>query len=208
MIRRVFVLLGLCAATAWGGLPEGYEVGEDTVSPDGRHALLFPTAGERPNLLVQREPFRILAEITPGAPLGATLGVGATWQGNDTVAIHQSHRWGLTGLQVFELRGSDPPRVHRILEEARKLFRADFRKRLQSRFPDEPETIVFVAEESAPAFTFAGRTLHLRLAADNKPNLAPGPHWTAFLTATWNLDTGKWDTATLTPGPIEVRAPE
>ena len=45
----------------------------------------------------------------------------------------------------------------------------------------------------------------LNLNADNKPNLAGGPHWTAELHAVWNLDTGKFDKVDFKPGEISDR---
>ena len=44
----------------------------------------------------------------------------------------------------------------------------------------------------------------LNLYADNKPNRAPGPDWTAQLHAVWNLDTGKFEHVDFRPGEITV----
>jgi hypothetical protein len=204
------------AVASWGGLPAGYEVGEATRSPDGRYALLYPVRDavedrERPNLLVQLEPYKVLAEIVPGVPQGATMAVSSEWNGTAMVAISQVRRWGLAGLWIYELDGDKVARVHAVLEEARKIFRQDFQERLLKKFPDETETIIFVSGEGeetpVPEFAFRGRKLHLDLVADNKPNLAPGPHWTARLEAVWDLDRGRFEKTRLHRGKIEMREP-
>jgi len=204
-----FLLAGsLCAAD----LPEGYELPEDTQSPDGRYALLYPEGSSDknpPNLLVQLKPYKVLAEIRPGVPRGATLEVFTTWSGNETVAVHQFRKWGLVGLWVYELDGDKVKRVHPVLEEVRKVFRKDFQERVRKKYPKEEETIIFVSgegeENPVPEFEFKGRKLALNFFADNKPNLAPGVHWNATLKADWNLDTGKLENSKLTPGVVEIR---
>lgn len=209
----IAALLCLFAPAARAGIPDGYEIGEDTASPDGRYALLYPTSGSNakdpPNLLVQLKPYKVLAEIRPGVPKGATMDVFTTWSGNDTVAIHQFRKWGLVGLWVYELESDKVKRVHPVLDEARKIFRKDFRERFLKKYPKEEETIIFVSSEGeenpVPEFEFKGRKLRLNLYADNKPNLAPGPHWSATLKGAWNLDTGKLENVEFQPGKIEIR---
>jgi hypothetical protein len=204
----VFLLVGVLRASDF---PEGYELNDDTRSPDGRYALLYPDGPnekERPNLLVQLNPFKVLAEIRPGVPLNATQSVSATWNGPSVAAIHQSRRWGLVGLWVYELDGDKVKRVHPVLEEVRKVFQKDFQERVHPKFPEEPETLIFVSDEddnSEADFVFKDRKLALNLCADNKPNLAPGVHWSAGLKADWNLDAGELENVRLTRGPVEWR---
>lgn len=213
MIRLITLGLFLLAEAAFAKLPAGYEIGEDSRSPDGRYALLYPTSpeGKAPNLLVQLNPFKTLAEIRPGAPQGATMDVIAEWSGNSTVAVYQFRQWGLVGLWVYDLEGDRVVKVHPVLDEARKIFRQDIRERLLKKYPKEAETIIFVSSEGeenpVPEFSFRGRKLVLNLFADNKPNMAAGPHWSATLKAVWNLDTGKFEKTRLIPGPVEVRDP-
>lgn len=208
LLLSFWVAGSLCAAD----LPDGYELGEDTLSPDGRYALLYPEEPgdkEPPNLLVQLTPYKVLAEIRPGVPQGATMGVSTTWNGNSTVAVHQTRAWGLAGLRVYELDGDTVKRVHPVLDAVRRVFHKDFQERVRQKYPNEAETIIFVSEENedpVPEFAFQGRKVVLNLFADNKPNLAPGVHWQAALKAAWNLDTGKLEDVVLTPGKLEIRA--
>jgi hypothetical protein len=50
--------------------------------------------------------------------------------------------------------------------------------------------------------------LLLNISAENKPNLAPGPVWSAQLHAIWDLDRGKFEKVDFEPGEIRVRKPE
>jgi len=210
---KKILLSFLLTGSLWAAdLPGGYELNEDTRSPDGRYALLYPEGSsdkEPPNLLVQLKPYKVLAEIRPGVPQGATMEVSTTWSGNSTVAVHQYRSWGLAGLWVYELDGDAVKRVHSILDAVRKVFQKDFQERVHKKYPDETETIIFVSgegeENPVPEFEFKGRKVVLNLFADNKPNLAPGVHWHATLKGVWNLDTGKLEDVVLSPGEIEIR---
>ena len=77
------------------------------------------------------------------------------------------------------------------------------------KYPKEYAGYTFVSDWKEEAgerdFEFKGRTVLLNLNADNKPNLAGGPHWTAELHAVWNLDTGKFDKVDFKPGEISDR---
>src|SRR5213593_3298769 len=61
-------------------VPKEYQVGQSTVSPDGRFAILYPVRDENsnedsmlPNLLVRLKPYAVLKEIETGD--------GVTWKG-------------------------------------------------------------------------------------------------------------------------------
>ena len=55
---------------SYSEIPKGYEVGEQTISPDGRFALVYPMqdpdtleVAQLPNLLVRLKPYKVLLEI-------------------------------------------------------------------------------------------------------------------------------------------------
>jgi len=48
----------------------------------------------------------------------------------------------------------------------------------------------------------------LNIFAENKPNLAPGPVWSAELQAVWDLDKAKFDKVDFRPGEISIRKPQ
>jgi len=194
------------------GIPEGYEVGEKSVSPNGRYAILYPVHGESanlpPNLLVCLKPYAVLTRIgeEDGRWQGARGQPLAKWSGNSVVAIWVARKWGMEDLAIYEIKGDQVTGVQAIWQEVRKLFDQDFRERFLKRYPDEKASgVIFVSDEQKPDLEFKGRKLVLNLFADNKPNLSSGPHWTASLRAVWNIDQSKFEKLDFRPGPIEER---
>lgn len=199
-------------------VPKDYEIGEKTVSPDGRFAVLYPLRDApidaddhySPNLLVRLKPYAVIATVEKdGLPQNVTTELNAAWNGNSTVAIWEYRRWGIIDLNIYEIENDKLKRAEPVMREAKKYFQRDIRARLLKKYPKESETIIFLSGDNKPTpgpdFKFDGRKLLLDLAADNKPNLAGGPHWTAELHAIWNLDTGKFDKVDFRPGDISVR---
>lgn len=195
--------------------PDGYELLENTLSPNERYGVLYSTEEDfnekefPPNLLVRLNPYRLLAEIRPGTRPQATLELHAEWNGNSCVALYQFRTWGLFNLWIYKLEKNDSVIKQNVLEAAREIFRKDIRERLLKKYPEETEAIIFVSPEGEespkPDFEFRGHQLLLNLFAENKPNLAPGPHWTAKLQATWDIETGKFIKVQLVPYAIELR---
>src|SRR6266498_1399185 len=165
-------------------VPKEYEVGESTVSPNGRFAILYPVRNEDsngdpglPNLLVRLKPYAVLQEIERGVGVTWKGGRGAAdakWNGNDWVAVWHHRKWGDEDLVVYEIANDKIKREEKIW----------------------PEVVTF---------EFKGRSLSLNILAENRPNLAPGPHWSAELHAVWNLDKAKFEKVDFKPGEIEVR---
>lgn len=198
-------------------IPKGYEIGEESASPDGQFAILYPVREEDgaedypPNLLVRLKPYAVLAKLgeEEGRPQGARGEPLAKWNGNSVVAIWLAAKWGSSDLWVYEIENDKVKRVHPIFQEARKQFDRDFHERFLKKFPKESGSFVFVSDENeargVEEIEFKGRTLLLNLFADNKPNLAGGPHWTASLHAVWDLDQAKFVKVDFRPGKIKVR---
>ena len=76
------------------------------------------------------------------------------------------------------------------------------------KYPKEFDSYTFVSDSRVKELEFKDHKLLLDILADNKPNLAAGPHWTAELRGVWNLDTGKFDKVDFRPGKISIRKPE
>ncbi|HME87731.1 MAG TPA: hypothetical protein VKE30_00800 [Chthoniobacterales bacterium] len=201
------------------GLPE-VEENEKAISPDGRFAMICPLrdtadANDKypPNLLVRLKPYAVLAKLNKeGVRSNANLEINATWEDNSTVAIWEYYRWGIVDLTIYEIDNDKVKRVHRVMNEARKIFERDIRSRLLKKYPKESATVIVTSGENKsskqPDFKFDGRKLLVYLEADNKPNLAPGATWGAELDAVWNLDTGKFEKVHLHPEEIGFRKPE
>jgi len=202
------------------GVPKGYVVGTESVSPNGRFAVLYPVRGDNdadlpPNLLVCLAPYAVLTRIgTEGGRWEGARGQPlARWYGNSLVAIWVAGRWGMEDLAIYEIEADEIKQIQPVWRQVRLLFDQDLQKRFLKEYPDEKGSgVIFVSHNDTtagkPEFEFKGRTLLLNLFADNKPNLSTGPHWTASLQAVWNLDKAEFDKVDFRPGPIELRPDE
>ncbi len=200
---------------SYAEVPKEYEVGEDTVSPDGRFAILYEVRDEDsnvdpglPNLLVRLKPYAELAEIENNQGVTWKGGRGAPdakWNGNSTVAIWHAMKWGHEDLAVYEIENDEVKRVQKIWPEIVKYFDRDFHERFLKKYPKEFDSYTFVSDSDVKELEFKEHKLLLDIFADNKPNLAAGPHWTAELKAVWDLKQAKFEKVDFKPGKIEVR---
>jgi hypothetical protein len=198
-------------------VPKEYTVGVESLSPNGRFAVLYPVRGDNdadlpPNLLVCLAPYAVLTRIgTEGGRWEGARGQPlAKWNGNSVVAIWWAQKWGIEDLAVYEIEKDTIKQIQPVWRSVRLLFDQDFKKRFLKDYPDEKGSgVIFVSRNDItagkPEFEFKGHKLLLNLFADNKPNLSSGPHWTASLQAVWNLDTAEFDKVDFRPGPIELR---
>jgi hypothetical protein len=198
-------------------IPEGYEIGEKSLSPNGRFAILYPIRGNGtaelpPNLLVCLKPYSVLTRLgTEGGRWQGARGQPlAKWNGNSMVAIWFAARWGMEDLAIYEIEADEIKRIQPVWRQVYLLFNRDFRERFLNKYPDEKGSgVIFVSKSEGPdskhEFEFNGHKMLLNLFADNKPNLSTTPHWTASLHAVWNLDTAELEKVDFRPGPIELR---
>jgi hypothetical protein len=197
-------------------IPKEYEVGEKSLSPNGRFAILYPvrrddSAELPPNLLVRLKPYSVLTRIGTegGRWQGARDQPLSKWNGNSIVAIWIAARWGMKDLAIYEIDRDEIKRIQPVWRRVWLLFDQDFRERFLSKYPDEKGSgVIFVSKggpDSKPELEFKGHKMLLNLFADNKPNLSVTPHWTASLHAVWNLDTAELEDVDFRPGPIELR---
>jgi hypothetical protein len=208
---------GGAAIQSAADIPKGYEIGEKSLSPNGRFAILYPIRGNDsaelpPNLLVCLKPYSVLTRLgTEGGRWQGARGQPlAKWNGNSMVAIWVAARWGMEDLAIYEIEADEIKRIQPVWRQVYLLFNRDFRERFLSKYPDEKGSgVIFVSKregsDSEPEFEFKGRKMLLNLFADNKPNLSVTPHWTASLHAVWNLDTAELENVDFRPGPIEER---
>jgi hypothetical protein len=193
-------------------VPKEYEVGESTVSPDGRFAILYEVRDEDsnvdpglPNLLVRLKPYAVLKEIETGSGVTWKDGRGAPdakWNGNSTVAIWHAMKWGIEDLVVYEIENDEVKRVQTIWPEVVKYFDRDWQTRFLKKYPKEG-SYTFVSGRDD--IKFKGDKLLLNIFAENNPNLAPGPHWSAELRGIWNLKQAKFEKIDFRPGEISIR---
>ena len=138
VMKPLIFLLGMCLVTAVtvraqetspGGatiqsaadIPEGYEIGEKSLSPNGRFAILYPVRGNDsaelpPNLLVCLKPYLVLTRIGTegGRCQGARDQPLAKWNGNSIVAVWIAARWGMKDLAIYEIEADQIKQVQPV----------------------------------------------------------------------------------------------
>jgi hypothetical protein len=195
-------------------VPKKYEVGLDTISPDGRFAILYPIRDENsnegpafPNLLVRLKPYGVIKELDIGPAWKDMRGApAAKWGGNQFVAVWRQMKWGNEDLVVYELVNDKIKREEKIWPQIVKYFDRDFHQRFLKKYPKESDNYTFTSDNSdEKSFEFKDHKLLLNVSAENKPNLAPGPVWSAELHAVWDLDKARFDKVDFEPGKISVR---
>jgi hypothetical protein len=206
-------------AKTYPEVPKQYEVGEDTISHDGRFAILYPIRDEDsnqgpafPNVLVRLKPYEVIKELDIGPAWKGMRGEPkATWGGNEFVAIWKQMKWGKEDLVVYEIVNDKIKREEtKIWPEVVKYFDRDWKDRFLKKYPKEANDRYFFTSDDSEFknFEFKDDALLLDIRAENKPNLAAGPIWSAELRAVWNLKTGKFDKVDFKPGEISIRKPE
>src|SRR5438094_3228402 len=120
MLRAQEASPGEAAVQSIADIPEGYEIGEKSLSPNGRCAILYPIRGDDsaelpPNLLVCLKPYSVLTRIgTEGGRWQGARGQPlAKWNGNSIVAIwvQQDGGWRIwrsTKSKRMRSNGSSP----------------------------------------------------------------------------------------------------
>jgi hypothetical protein len=89
-----------------------------------------------------------------------------------------------------------------------KYFDRDFKARFLGKYPAE-DSYTFVSDEDrAKEIEFNDQKLILNIFAENKPNLATVPVWSAKLHALWDLDEARFNKVDFKPGRISVRKPQ
>ena len=184
LLRAEEVSPGNGAVQSIAGIPEGYEIGEKSLSPNGRFAILYPIRGDDsaelpPNLLVCLKPYSVLTRIGTegGRWQGARDQPLAKWNGNSIVAIWIAARWGMKDLAVYEIEADEIKRIQPVWRRVWLLFDQDFRERFLTKYPDEKGSgVIFVSKgegpDSKPELEFKGHKMLLNLFGDNKPDLS------------------------------------
>jgi len=137
-------------AKTYPEVPKEYEVGEDTISSDGRFAILYEARDEDsnvdpglPNLLVRLKPYAVLKELETGDGVAWKGGRGAAdakWNGNEWVAVWHHRKWGDEDLVVYQIANGKIKREEKIWPNVVKYFDRDFNARFLKKYPHEGAT--------------------------------------------------------------------
>ena len=136
MLRAEETSPGKPEAQSNAGIPKEYEIGEKSLSPNGRFAILYPIRVDDstqlpPNLLVCLKPYSVLTRIGTegGRWQGARDQPLAKWNGNSIVAIWIAARGGMKDLAIYEIEADEIKRIQPIWRRVWLLFDDDFRER-------------------------------------------------------------------------------
>src|SRR5207253_9624609 len=104
-------------------------------------------------------------------------------------------KWENEDLVVYEIVNDEVKRVQKVWPEVVKYFDRDWQTRFLKKYPKEGEgdnSYTFVSDrDDIKNFEFKGDKLLLDIFAENKPNLAPGPHWSAELRGCLGFEAGQ-----------------
>ena len=187
-------------------LPEEYArdyvVASDTVSPDGKFALIVPNGDPEAmsphgkNYLVALQPFAVIGALETESPYFAGEshgGITAEWSGDSSVAlVTLGSKWGPGDVFLLELKDGKLARMTNLLTKAHDLLVPDYRKAKPKPEPYNDDTdFVFVAED--PVCTLDGTGV-VKIAGNAATDPKGGdPHrWKAHLTATWDIVAAKF----------------
>src|SRR6476646_7317758 len=168
-------------AKTYPEVPKQYDVGEDTISPDGRFAILYPVRDESsnegpsfPNVLVRLKPYEVIKELDVDPAWKGMRGApAAKWGVNQFVAIWREMKWGNEDLVVYELANDKIKREEKkIWPEVVKYFDRDWKNRFLKKYPKEANDRYFFTSDDSQFknFEFNGDTLSLDIRAENNPN--------------------------------------
>jgi hypothetical protein len=132
-------------AKTYPEVPKEYEVGEGTISPDGRFAILYEARDEDsnvdpglPNLLVRLKTYAVLKELETGDGVTWKGGRGAAdakWNGNEWVAVWHHRKWGDEDLVVYQIANERIKREEKIWPNVMKYFDRDFNATVPEKIP-------------------------------------------------------------------------
>ena len=131
-------------AKTYPEVPKQYEVGEETISPDGKFAILYPVRDEDsnegpafPNVLVRLKPYEVIKELDVDPAWKEMRGSpAAKWGGNQFVAIWRQMKWGNEDLVVYELRERQSQTRRKDLAGGRQVFRSRFSSTVSETIPE------------------------------------------------------------------------
>ena len=193
------------------GLPDPYAkdylIASDTISPDKKLAVIYPTlaaeeAAENANqterikdYVVVLQPFAILGQLQTKYPYFQNQNQGrisAEWSDDSSVALVTLHgKWGPHDVFVLEFRDGKLARTTNILAKAHDLLVPDYRKSKAEPYNDNFDFIF--DDEDGPVFKLDGAN---RVVIDGDavtdPKRISDKRWSAQLKAVWNVAQAKF----------------
>jgi hypothetical protein len=193
------------------GLPEQYAkdylIAGNTVSPDKKFAVIYPTleaeeAADNANNpegikdhIVALQPFGILGELQTKYPYFQNQnhgGISAEWSDDSSVAlITLDGKWGPHDVFLLEFRDGKLARTTNVLAKAHDLLLPDYRKSMAEPYNDNFD-FIFDGEEG-PVFKLDGASrVIINGNATTDPKGISKQRWSAQLKAVWNIAEAKF----------------
>jgi hypothetical protein len=199
------------------GLPEQYAknylVAANTISPDKKFAVIYPTlqaeeAAEHANHLerikdyvVAVQPFGVLGELQTKYPYFQNQnhgGLSAEWSDDSSVAlVTLDGKWGPHDVFLLEFRDGKLARTTNILAKAQDLLLPGYRKSKAEPYNDNFD-FIFDGEEG-PVFKLDGTNgVVIDGDAVTDPKGLSRRSWRAHLKASWNIPQAKFTSQKIT----------
>ena len=192
------------------GLPDAYAkdclVAANTISPDKKFAVIYPTleseeAAENENhperikdCVVALQPFTVLGQLQTKYPYFQNQnhgGISAEWSADSSVAlITLDGKWGPHDVFLLEFRDGKVARTTNVLAKAHDLLLPDYRKSKAEPYNDNFD-FIFDGEEG-PVFKLDGANrVIINGNATTDPKGISKHRWSAQLKAVWNIAQAK-----------------
>jgi hypothetical protein len=197
-----------------------YQILPGTISPDQRHAFLYPKRSvlfdiRNPRLfLAALDPFRILSRIPTGRTLLTANAKGyyaATWSKNSSTAVFVAgSRWGPEKVWVLQLRDGKVASQTDVTAVVRQQVLPDYRKSHAERYNDYYD-FVFDEYEGTDSWKLddAGHLIIDTVCTTDPKELDPHG-WTAEFKGTWDISGGRFiqkSVARIPPRPNQTLQP-
>jgi len=224
----VMIGCGLCALAAdeepeaagedsSTGLPDAYAknylIAANTISPDKKFAVIYPTleAEEAANdanhperikdYIVALQPFAQLGELQTKYPYFQNQnhgGISAEWSDDSSVVLITLHgKWGPHEVFLLEFHDGKLARTTNILAKAHDLLLPSYRKSKTNPYNDNFDFIF--GGEDGPGFKLDGAN---RVIIDGDATTDPkglsDHRWSAQLKAVWDVSQGKFTSQKIT----------
>ena len=196
------------------GLPENYAknylVAQDTMSPDKKFAVIYPTVDfseskEAKDLLVALDPFSVLEALPTEEPYFQNKSHGwisAQWSEDDNVAlIKLESKWGPGDVFVVEMAGGKVKRTTNVLQKLTQLLLPKFRAATPKReaYNDYYQFIFEPGDDYEPCTLGGNKTVELNLSATNDPKSISDRPWKVRVKAEWDIAAAKFTSQKITP---------
>jgi len=194
------------------GLPAAYAknylVDRDTISPDGKFAVIYPTidfseSKEAKDFLVALKPFSLLAPL-PTKDIyfqnRSHGGISAEWsQDNSVGLITLDSKWGPGDVFVVEFSDGKVKRITNVLDKLTGLLLPKFRAVTPKREAYNDNYPFIFEQDEGKACTLNGdKTVKIETKATNDPKELSQRPWNVRVKAEWDIAQAKFTSQTIT----------